>query len=152
MTDSVDALSLYVAEEKLATIRKDDINSYEIQLSFPRLFSLLSSDTAKIGEGVRGVNLLGSRDGRLVDCYAIQINPQSSSEPDFNVDKLYHVLVLKCEGDLASAIINGAKLGLRGGDHLIISPNTKFQFINSSLSHPLKLRILSKTNNQSFGV
>ena len=103
-------------------------------------------ESAVIGVGVRGVNILDSRDSRLVDCYAVQIDPQSSSEPDFNQDKLYHVLVLKCESDLSSAIINGAKLDLRGGDHIIISPNTKFQFINSSLTHPLKLRILSKTN------
>jgi hypothetical protein len=90
------------------------------------------------------VNILESRASRLVDCLAVQIDPQASSEMDSNPDRLYQVLVLKCENELATVVINGASIPLRSGDHLVLKPNTSFQFINSSLSHPLKLRILFK--------
>lgn len=109
------------------------------------IYRLLGKPNSELARGVRGVNILESRASRLVDCLAVQIDPQASSEMDFNPDRLYHILVLKCENELATVVINGANMQLRSGDHLVLKPNTSFQFINSSLSHPLKLRILFKT-------
>lgn len=115
-------------------------------LSFetPVLCRLLADSPAEIAPGVRGANLLSSRPDRLLDCLAVQVEPQSHSELEYNPDRLYHVFVLKCENDLASVVINGAKIDLKSGDHLVINPDTKFQFINSSLTSTLKLRILFK--------
>ena len=114
---------------------------------FAKCHRMISNPGSEIARGVRGTNLLASRQDRLLDCLAVHVEPQSSTELEYNPDRLYHVFVLKCENDLALAVINGAKIDLRSGDHLILNPDTKFQFINSSLTHTMKLRMLFKVRD-----
>jgi hypothetical protein len=130
-----------------STLRRDEIQEYVHVAAVSRLYSLIADPGSEIARGVRGTNLLSSRPDRLLDSLAVHVEPQSSTELEYNADRLYHVFVLKCENDLALAVINGAKIDLRSGDHLILNPDTKFQFINSSLTHTLKLRILYKVRD-----
>ena len=90
------------------------------------------------------MKLFEGRPSKNIDCLAFEIAPQTRSPPEVSGGQLFHVFVLKCENDLASFILNGAKLELRSGDHLIIKAGSSFHFTNSSLSTPLKLRILHR--------
>jgi hypothetical protein len=73
---------------------------------------------------------------------AIELDPQATSEPEYNSGSTVVVHVICCEDDLASFTMNGAKMELRIADHLNIPNGCTFSFTNSSLSVPLKLRVL----------
>jgi hypothetical protein len=145
MSDSMEAVAICVADGDNPCIRKTRIEEYEALFAITVFQTrLITEPGSEIGQGVRAINLVGHRLNRSIDCFCVQIDPQSSSLTDHTGDRRFHVLVLKCEKDLASAVIDGATLELQFGDHLVLNPGMKYHFINSSLSIPLKLRMLSK--------
>jgi len=105
----------------------------------------VASESAIIATGLRGVSVFKNTPSKCISCSAIELGPQSSSEPEHNTSSGIIVHVLSCEDDLASFTMNGAKMELRNADHLSIPDGCTFYFTNSSLSVPLKLRILKKT-------
>ncbi len=82
----------------------------------------------------------------------MEVDPQKSTTPEKYLSPTAIVFVIQCENDLASFVLNGARMELRPGDHLTIPSGSVFQFINSSLSTTLKLRFIQKLPGRIFGV
>jgi hypothetical protein len=112
--------------------------------SRPNPSSSFANASSEITPGVRGVKMFEQNPSKSINCFAFDIAPQSSSPYESSGDELFHAFVLQCEPDLASFTLNGAKLQLRTGDHLIIKAGSTFNFSNSSLTISLRLRIVHK--------
>ena len=114
--------------------------------------SVLSSDSAIVAEGIRATRLFDSSRSKCLLCIMMEVDPQKSTKPEKYINPTAIVFVLQCEKDLASFVLNGARMELRPGDHLTIPSGSVFQFINSSLSTSLKLRFIQKLPGAMFGV
>lgn len=113
--------------------------------------SVLASDSANVADGVRAARLFDASRSKCLNCIMMEVDPQKSTTPEKYVSPTAIVFVLQCENDLASFVLNGARMELRPGDHLTIPSGSVFQFINSSLSTTLKLRFIQKLPGRIFG-
>jgi len=114
-------------------------------------FRLLGEAPSTFGEGIRATQLFQDKPSKCISCIMMEIEPQKSTIPEKYLTPTAIVFVLNCENDLASFILNGAKMELRLGDHLTIPTGSVFQFINSSLSTTLRLRFVQKLPSRVFG-
>ena len=110
---------------------------------------MLSSPHCELVTGTRAANVFESKSTNGISCMAIELAPQASTPPEYNGGYSAVVQVVACEDELASFTLNGAKVELRSGDHLNIPTGTKFHFVNSSFTVPLKLRIVRKLRDRS---
>ena len=101
---------------------------------------------ANIAAGIRAAALFtGPSAGKTLNCIQMEIGPQRSTPPEKHLAATAIVFVTHCEKDLASLVLNGAKMELRSGDHLTIPTGSVFQLINSSLTTNLRIRFVQKT-------
>ena len=130
----------------------ENVNKYVGAYLVNLIHRVLSESAANVSEGIRAARLFDSNRSKCLNCIVMEVDPQKSTTPEKYVDPTAIVFVLQCENDLASFILNGARMELRQGDHLTIPSGSVFQFINSSLSTVLKLRFIQKLPGRVFGV
>ena len=107
--------------------------------------SVMSASDANIADGIRAAALFtGNKAGKTMNCIQMEIDPQKSTPAEKHHAPTAIVFIIQCEKDLASLVLNGAKMELRPGDHLTIPTGSVFQFINSSLNTNLKIRFVQK--------
>ena len=75
----------------------------------------------------------------------MELDPQVSTEAEKNMGPVIAVFVTECDPDMGSLTLNGARMQLQVGDHIIIPSGTTFQFTNSSLEKVLSLRLVHRT-------
>lgn len=115
----------------------------------PIFLSSFTKAEAQTTPGLRVAQLFEGKPSKCITCIAIELEPQASSEPEYNSGSGSVVHVMACEDELASFTMNGAKMELRTGDHLTIPHGCTFHFTNSSLSVALKLRVLHKIQSSA---
>jgi hypothetical protein len=125
-------------------VHKTDVIEYVFTIHMPLFFSSLKQSEAHTTPGLRVAQLFEGKPSKCISCIAIELEPQASSEPEYNSGSGAVVHVMACEDELASFTMNAAKMELRTGDHLTIPHGCTFHFTNSSLSVSLKLRVLRK--------
>lgn len=109
---------------------------------------LFEKSGSHVSPGVKAVEIFESSDETEFRCMGMEIQPQSSTLAEKNLGPTIGVFVLSCDPDLASFTLNGARMELQVGDHLTIPPETTFMFTNSSLSLPLKLRLVHRFSSK----
>jgi len=129
-----------------------DVNRYGSSSPFSIIRSVLTSNSSNVAEGIRAARLFESNRSKCLNCIMMEVDPQKSTTPEKYTSPTAIVFVLQCEKDLASFVLNGARMELRPGDHLTIPSGSVFQFINSSLNTTLKLRFIQKLPGRIFGV
>jgi glyoxylate utilization-related uncharacterized protein len=134
------------------TMSGTDVGRYVLQFLIIKAHSVLSSSSSNVSDGIRAARLFDSSRSKCLNCIMMEVDPQKSTSPEKYVSPTAIVFVLQCENDLASFILNGARMELRQGDHLTIPTGSVFQFINSSLNATLKLRFIQKLPGRIFGV
>lgn len=102
----------------------------------------MAADSALVADGIRAVNLFGETGAKKVSYVGLEIAPQKSTAPETQTSPTAVIFILQCDNDLASLILNEARIELRVGDHVTIPTGANFQFINASLTVPLRMRIV----------
>lgn len=106
----------------------------------------MKSDASILADGIRATKLFGDNGSASVAYLALEVAPQTSTSVETQTSYTSVALVGFCEDGLATLVIDGERLELHSGDHLSIPTGSKFQYVNSSLTTPLKLRIIQKVN------
>ncbi len=102
----------------------------------------MNADTAAVADGIRAANLFGENGAKKVSYLGLDVAPQKSTPLERQEVPTAIVFVLQCENDLAWLVLNDAKMELRMGDHLTIPTGSNFQFVNASLTTPLRMRVV----------
>ena len=89
-------------------------------------------------------DIFGSNPTDEFRCVGMELQPQTSTIAEQNLGSSIGVFVLSCDPDLGSFTLNGARMELQVGDHLTIPADATFTFTNSSLSVPLKIRLVHR--------